>query len=44
MSGNAKLKMTALGLLKMALKLARVMAIIARIWLYFFDMNDLLLW
>lgn len=43
MRGNAKLNITALGLLKMALKLARVMASMARIWLYGLDMNVLVL-
>jgi hypothetical protein len=39
-SGNAKLKMIALGLLVIALKLAPVMESIARSWLYCLDMYD----
>ena len=37
--GKAKLKITADGLLKMALKLAFVIASIAVTWLYFFDIK-----
>jgi hypothetical protein len=36
--GNAKLKITALGLLNIARKLALVMASIALTWLYLFGM------